>query len=127
MQTILLLVAVTTVIGHSIFPHIHHNEETPILHGQHDESTPGKHHHDENSNDNRHVVLSFAQMEDSYIPANRLIKNFGLPVEFIPFLTAIICTDNFPIDTKTHFGWYKEYPPPDNPIRILSFRGPPSA
>ena len=129
MQKILLLAAVITVIGHSIFPHIHHNEETLISHEQHhDESAPSKHHHDgESSSANRHSVLSFPQLDDNYLAPNRLVKNFELPVEFIPVLTAIIFIENFSINTKVHFGWYKKYLPPDTQIRSLSFRGPPAA
>ena len=128
MQKILLLLAVVTVIVHSIIPHIHHHDGIFITQQLHDGSTEEAYHHDdENGNDEEHSLLSFAQLDDNYIPANKLINNFELPVEFIPVLTVIGFTDHFTLRAKTHFGWYKEYPPPDNKIFTLSFRGPPAA
>jgi hypothetical protein len=128
LHKIMLLVAVTTVIGHSILPHIHHDEEFVVISDQHHHESPaGKHHHDdENDSDKRHEVFSLAQLDDNYIPAKKLYSTFGVPVEFAPLFTVILIV-NSKVATKTDFGWYKEYPPPDNPIRTLSFRGPPAA
>lgn len=128
MQKIMLLVAVVTVIVHSIIPHIHHHEGIFITHQMHDEFIEEAYHHDdENGTDEQHSLLSFAQLDNNYIPANKLINNLEIPVEFIPVLTAIGFADHITVRTKTHFGWYKEYPPPDNKILTLSFRGPPAA
>ena len=128
MQKILLLVAVVTVIVHSVIPHIHNHHVTFITQQLHDEYIEDAYHHDdENGTDEQHSFLSFAQLDDNYIPANKLINNLELPVEFIPLLTSIGFTDHFSVKTKTHFGWYKEYPPPENKISTLSFRGPPAA
>lgn len=126
----MLLTAIAMVIGHSVFPHLHHNEDSVLSHQQHhDGPAPGKHQHDdeENSDGKQHDVLAFAQMDDSFIPAKRLIRNFEFPVEFIPGLISTILSDNFSVKTKADFGWYKEYPPPNCHFHIPSLRGPPVA
>ena len=79
LRKIMLLSAITMVIGHSVFPHIHHYEDKGISHQQHNDGpSSGKHHHDDekSSDGKQHDVLAFAQMDDSFIPAKRLIKNF---------------------------------------------------
>lgn len=126
LQKIMLLVAVTTVVGHSIFPHIHHNEIT-LGHDQHHHDSNSKHDHDDeqNSNDQHHDLLSFAQLEDNYIPAKKLYSTFTVPIEFVAALT-IIFVDNSRVATKTHYGCCEEYPPPDNHFCTSYLRGPPT-
>lgn len=128
LQKIMLLVAVTTVIGHSIFPHIHHNEITFAREQHHhDGDSNSKHHHDdeEESNNKQHDLLSFAQLDDNYVPAKKPYCNFEAPIELIPLITALFI-DNSTVATKTHFGWYQEYPPPNDHFRSSSLRGPPA-
>ena len=123
LHKILLLVAVVTVISHSIVPHLHHNELT----GEHQELSNIRHHHEHEheSKNNDHEVFSFAQLDDNYVPAKGLSKTFASPVEITTLLHTIVFSANSYLNTKTKFAWYKEYPPPDNPISSLSFRGPP--
>ncbi len=129
LKKITMLVAVTTVIGHSILPHLHHDEElAENNHKHHHESSAGKHDHENQNDDSKHhEVFSFAQLDDIFIPAKNPTKSFSPPVELIADLYTIIFSDDLSLIIKTHYGSHKEYPPPDNPICALSFRGPPAA
>ena len=130
LQKILLLIAVITVTGHSILPHFHH-DETPVAiqqHHQEEEQPAGHHHHDDNSDntkDNQHGLFSFAQLDEDFIPANAQIKNFELPAEYLIALIVTYLSDNYPVNTKTQFGCYIEFPPPDKYFSSSSHRGPP--
>lgn len=128
-QKIVLLVAIVTVIGHSIFPHFHSDEITVTAekHQHHDEQSSGSHHHDNDDNkDNPHSIFSFAQLDDDFIPVNGQFKNFELPAEYLPALIITFLPENYSINTKPHFGWYFEYPPPDDYLYNLPSRAPPS-
>lgn len=128
LQKILLLIAVITVTGHSIFPHIHLDDIIAFAEGHHHEQPADKHHHDDtdNSKDNQHNLFSLAQLDDNFVPANVQTKIFEPPVEYLPVMIAFF-SDNFSAGTKTHYGWYREYPPPDDYGNISSLRGPPVA
>ena len=128
LQKILLLIAVLTVTGHSILPHFHH-EETPVVVQQHhhDEEQPAGHHHeDDTSKETQHSLFSFAQLDEDFIPVKVQNKNFDLPFTYLPALNVTYLSDNFTVKTKTHFGWYKEYPPPGKSFLPFSHRGPPT-
>ena len=129
LQKILLLVAVITVTGHSILPHFHHDEiPATINHHHEDEEQPaGKHHHDDdNTKDNQHSLFSFVQLDENFVPAKGQVKTFELPVEYLPVVITFL-SSKFSASTKTHYGWYREYPPPDDYWYISSLRGPPIA
>lgn len=127
LQTILLLIAVATVIGHGILPHIHY-DETPAITNQHhhDEEQPaGKHHHhDDKNKDDQHNIFSFAQLDENFIPTKGQARTFELPVEYLHVIIEFR-SSKFSATTKIHYGWYREYPPPDNYYHITSLRGPP--
>jgi hypothetical protein len=126
LQKILLLIAVVTVTGHSILPHIHHDETLVATQQHHDEEQQpsGLSHHDDK--DDHHDIFSFAQLDENFVPENSQNKSFELPLTYLPVLIATYLSDNFPVNTKTHFGWYKEYPPPDKNFPPSSHRGPPA-
>jgi hypothetical protein len=126
LQKILLLVAVVTVIAHSTLPHHHHNE-TPVATQHHDdEKQPSGLSHHDNDKDDHHGIFSFAQLDENFVPAASQNNSVELPLTYLNALIAICLTDNFPVNTKTHFGWYREYPPPDKHFSSSSHRGPPT-
>lgn len=127
LQKILLIIAVVTVIAHSTLPHYHHDKITVAIHQQDDEEQlPGLSHHDDDKDDH-HGLFSFAQLDDNFVPVKSQTNSFELPFTFLPSLIAIYLSDNFPVNTKIHFSWYKEYPPPDKNFPPSSHRGPPTA
>jgi hypothetical protein len=127
-QKILLLVAVITVSAHSIFPHMHLDDIMTFAEDHHHEQPADTHHHDDtdNSKDNQHNLFSLAQLDENFVPANGQAKNFKLPVEYIAAFIVTYLSDKFPVHTKTHFGWYKEYPPPHDYRFNLPSRAPPA-
>lgn len=127
LQKILLIIAVVTVIAHSTLPHYHHDKITVAIHQQYDEEQlSGLSHHDDDKDDH-HGLFSFAQLDENFVPVNSQTNSFELPFTFLPSLIAIYLSDNFPVNTKIHFSWYKEYPPPDKNFPPSSHRGPPTA
>lgn len=129
LQKILLLIAVITVTGHDILPHLHHDEPAIIVnqHQNEEQQPAGKHHHDDDKNkNNHHGIFSFVQLDENFIPANGQAKTFELPVMYMPVLITFL-SNNFSASAKTHYGWYREYPPPDDYCYISSLRGPPRA
>jgi hypothetical protein len=120
-----MLVAVATVIGHASFPHHHHIEiQSSKQHNHHHHHDQKHHEHDHDSSD-PHNIFSFSQLDKDFLP-----KQFGkiiidLPVIYLltPFFTYHI--DSFKANSKIHFGYYREYPPPDNFLPDLFSRPPP--
>ena len=128
LHKILLLIAVLTVTGHSILPHYHH-EETQIAVQQHhhDEEQPaGQHHEDDTSKDTQHSLFSFAQLDENFVPANSQNNSFELPLTYLSAFLVTYLSDDFPVNTKTHFGCYKVFPPPEKYFPSSSRRGPPT-
>ena len=129
LQKILMLFAVITVIGHSILPHFHH-DEIPVVIKQyhHDEQPAGYHPHDEDDNtqDNQHRLFSFVQLDENFVPVKKENKIFEQTYTYLPVLNGTYLSDNFPVNTKTHFGCYKEFPPPEKYFPSSSHRGPPT-
>lgn len=128
LQKIILVVAVITVTAHSIFPHFHLDEIIAFVEDHHHHEQPGSHHHDdaENSKENQKSLFSFAQLDDDFIPANDQPKNVELPAEYLATFIVAYVSNRFPVNTKTQFGWYIEYPPPDNHCYNLPSRAPPA-
>lgn len=129
MQKIVLLIAIVTVAGHSILPHIHHDEISVAIHQHHHEEQPAGHHpfdEDNNTQDNDHRLFSFAQLDENFVPSNGQVKNFELPLTYLPALIVIYQQDVFSVKTKTHFGCYKVFPPPERYFSSSSHRGPPT-
>lgn len=125
-HNILLLVAVITVLAHSTSAH-HHHDETTIAMEHHEEEEPSDVTHHDNGKDDHDGIFSFAQLDESFVPVNSQKSSFELPLTYLPALIATYLADNFSANTKTQFGWYKEYPPPDKNLPPSSHRGPPTA
>ena len=126
LQKILLLISVITVIAHSTLPH-HHHEENSVAKQHHEEEQqlPGVNHHDDNKGDH-HGLFSFAQIDENFIQVNSQNNSFELPLTYLSSLILTYLPENFSANTKTHFGWYKEYPPPEKSFLPFSHRGPPT-
>jgi hypothetical protein len=114
LQRILLFIAVITVAGHSIIPHFHHQAEQAVE----------KHHHD-NEEDDHHGIFSFAQLDEDFVPAKLQLSGLELPVIYL--LTPVISfhLEIIANNSKTHFGCYREFPPPNSYLSKLPARAPP--
>jgi hypothetical protein len=115
MYKILMLVAVATVIGHNSMPHYHHEMIEALAHLDDDHHAPHQHtnsHADEQDNTNDHSIFSFAQLDDDFLPSKFSKINFELPILYVltPAITYHFnrCNEQ----SKTHFGYYVEFPPP---------------
>ncbi len=115
LQKILLFIAVITVAGHSIIPHFHHEAQQAV---------EKHHHHDEE--DDHHSIFSFAQLDENFVPAKLQVAGLELPVIYLitPVISAHL--EIIASNSKAHFGYYREFPPPENYISKLPSRGPPS-
>jgi hypothetical protein len=110
---ILLSIAVITVIGHNTLPHLHDDhEQTLAIH---------KHEMEQKS----HNVFSFAQLDDDFVPAKFQQENIALPIVYLltPFIDYQLKL--LKGKSKDHFGYYREYPPPDIFLSDLPLRAPP--
>ena len=128
LQKILLFIAVATLIGHSSLPHHHHEEIEAVAHHHHDDGQATQsHHEDHNKNkDEDHSLFSFAQLDENFVPVKFQDVSIELPIFYL--LTPLITYhyNLYKVKSKTQFGYYKEYPPPDNYLSNLPSRGPPS-
>ncbi len=129
LQKILLFVAVATIIGHSSLPHHHHEQIETVAHHDHQDEgletgSHDKDHHE--SKDEEHSIFSFAQLDENFVPVKFQDVSIELPIIYL--LTPVITYhyNLFRAKSKTHFGFYKEYPPPGNYLSQLPSRGPPS-
>lgn len=128
-KKMLLILAVFTVIAHSILPHVHLYDVVAITNHHHHPDGPAHHHHshdDHGSQEKHHNLFSFAQLDDDFIPAKGPFKKFELPVQYLSPVAITYLLDTFPVYIKKVFGRYKEYPPPDNYFFNLPSRAPPA-
>lgn len=128
-QKILLFIAVATVVGHSTLPHYHHEQIETVAHHKHhhDEQGKGTHTHGQDENkEEEHSLFSFAHLDEDYVPGK--LQNISIELPILYVLTAFITYQHNLLRerSKTHFGYYKEYPPPGNYLSQLPTRGPPS-
>jgi hypothetical protein len=109
-----LSLAVVTIIGHNTMPHLHYDDNPAVVH----------HHHDSNEND-QHNLFSFAQLDNDFVPAKFQQVSISLPIIYL--LTPFIDYQHKLLkeQSKTHFGYYREYPPPDVYPSDLPLRAPP--
>jgi hypothetical protein len=129
LQKILLLFAIVTVIAHSTLPHLHHDEIPAISQQHHHDEQPVGHHPfdaDNNTQDNQHRLFSFAQLDENFVPVNNQNNSFELPLTYLSAFLVTYLSDGFPVNTKTHFGCYKVFPPPEKYFPSSSHRGPPT-
>jgi hypothetical protein len=109
-----MLVAVATIISHNSIAHHHHEDMKPFV--QHDL----QHHHDNtshdhdnhNEGDSQHNIFSFAQLDEDYLPTKYQKVSIEVPILYL--LTPLITFKLHQLheNTKTHFGYYREFPPP---------------
>ena len=128
LQKILLLIAVITVVGHNTLPHHHYEEiQELIQHHHNEEQEEPQHHHDHDENkDDEHGIFSFAQLDENFVPAKWQDISIALP--FLYLVTPVITYQYnlLKANSKTHFGYYKEFPPPGNYLLNLPSRAPPA-
>jgi hypothetical protein len=123
---LLMLVAVATIMGHNSLPHHHHTGKPPAAHhhDHHDHhENSGHHHHHEHNED--HNIFSFAQLDDEFRPSQFSKVNIDLP--FLYLLTPVLTFHLHQVKTKTktNFGYYREFPPPNFITSHLFSRPPP--
>jgi hypothetical protein len=122
---ILFVLAVLTILCHNMFPHQHHDEAIAIVkHEHHKEHHAGNHHHHEKESNKDHGIFSFAQLDEGFIPTKIKSVSIDLPA---CLLTPAIAYQihEYRVHPKMHFGFYREYPPPDPDFSHLPLRGPP--
>jgi hypothetical protein len=125
-----MLVAVAKIVGHNSLPH-HHHINMPALahHDDHheDEGTATDHHYHEQDNEDHHNIFSFAQLDEDFLPSQFSKANIDLPILYL--LTPVITfqLQQLKEQSKTHFGYYREFPPPDKYSSNLFSRPPPEA
>ena len=128
LQKILLFIAVIIVVGHNTLPHHHYEDiQELIQHHHNNEQEEPRHHHDHDENkDNEHDIFSFAQLDESFVPAKWQHLSLKLPVLY--FVTPVVTYQYNLIRerSKTHFGYYREFPPPGNFLSNLFSRPPPA-
>src|SRR5215207_3695904 len=111
-QKIVLFVAVATIIGHTSLPHHHYDAiEVLIHHLDHDDD---------------HNLFSFAQLDEDFVPVKSQKVNFDLPILYLLTPAITYHSNQIKKQSKTHFGYYREFPPPDNYTFHLFSRPPPA-
>jgi hypothetical protein len=123
-----MLVAVATIIGHNSMPHHHHAEIQLLAHhnDHHDEEGTEADHHQEQNKKDHHNIFSFAQLDEDFVPSQFNKINIDLPILYL--LTPVITyqIDQLKEQSKNHFGYYREFPPPGNYLSDLFSRPPPA-
>lgn len=122
-RIICLILSLSVVLAHSIFPHHHHLVSDQTAHNEdidHHEDAD-HHHHDDESDD--HNVFSFGQLEDSFLTGKQVIlSSIALEAIEIPIWSFKIVrpekSENFCLRDI-------ELPPLLRCLQI-DFRGPPS-
>ena len=128
---ILILIAILTVMGHSVFPHLHLPDNTKATsgHQHHPDTHHGNgHHHEQEDNSTQKLplnIFSFAQIDEDFAPGVQLNPSFEQPVVFIYSngYVAIVEAPQKLIPSKN--GCYTEYPPPIVLLTGLPARAPP--
>ena len=129
-QKAMLFVAVATIIGHNSLPHHHHEAVEAAAHYQeHDENhdAPFQHHEDDQDTEHHHNLFSLTRLGDDFIPTSFLKVKLELPILYLPVPSITYYLSEIKEQSKTHFGYYQEYPPPGNDLSSVQLRGPPFA
>jgi hypothetical protein len=124
-----MLFAVATIIGHNSMPHHHHTEIQLLTHHNdhhNEQGTEADHHDQEQNKEDHHNIFSFAQLDEDFVPPQFSKVNIDLPILYL--LTSVITYqfNKLKEKSKTHFGYYREFPPPDNYSSNLFSRPPPA-
>jgi hypothetical protein len=111
----LLMLAMAILLGHNFTPH-HHDIEA-LNYYDHNEGP-------EHDND-EHNIFSFAHLDENFFPSESCSVNIDLPVAYL--LTPLIGFQLRQLQqvSKTHFGYYREYPPPAIYLSGIPLRAPP--
>jgi len=108
---ILLLVAYSFVLAHTLVPH-HHDDEKEAIESHHDD---GKDHN----------IFSFGQIDHSFLPSQKaVVKQSDLASisPFVFYFSNLFVSLN---SSNITFQVLEEFPPPKNYFHPYSFRGPP--
>jgi hypothetical protein len=124
-----MLVAVATIVGHNSMLHHHHVDIHSFAHHDdhhQDESSDTDHHDHERKEEDHHNIFSFAQLDEDFLPSQFSKSSIDLPLLYL--LTPVI---NFHLNklkesSTAHFGFYREFPPPENYSSHLFSRPPPA-
>jgi len=113
-----MMIAIAISLGHNFMPHHHgHNSEISDYHEEH---------HEESGHDNdHHKIFSFVQLDENFLPSHSGNVDIDLPIVYL--MAPLI---NYPLrqleqQSKTHFGYYREHPPPAIYRCDLPLRAPP--
>ncbi len=124
-----MVVAVATIVGHNTLPHHHHELIVALAHhnDHHEvEDTDTDHHNHEQNREDHHSIFSFAQLDEDFVPSQFSKVSIDLPILYL--LTPVI-TNQFKQlkeNSKSHFGYYREFPPPGHYSSNLFSRPPPA-
>jgi hypothetical protein len=125
-----MLVAVATIIGHHSMPH-HHHEHIQLLahHDDHhvEEGTDIDHYDQEQSQDDHHNIFSFFQLDEDFLPTQFSKVNIDLPLLYLLTPSITFHFKQLKENSKTHFGFYREFPPPPKDHSPNLFSRPPPA
>jgi len=124
-----MLFAVATIVGHNTLPHHHHELiEALAHHNDHHEveDTDTDHHDHEQNRKDHHNIFSFAQLDEDFVPSQFSKVSINLPILYL--LTPVITNQvkQLKENSKSHFGYYREFPPPGNYSFNLFSRPPPA-
>ena len=113
-----MMIAIAIMLGHNFMPH-HHDHDTAIP-DYHNE-----HHEDSEHDKDHHNIFSFAQLDENFLPSHFGNVNIDLPIVYLLAPLIIYQLKQLEQQSKTHFGYYREYPPPDTYLSDLPLRAPP--
>ena len=111
-----MMVAVAIMLGHNFMPH-HHDTEAPGYYNEH--------HEDSEQDKDHHNIFSFAQLDENFLPSQSGSINVDLPVAYLPTPLIRYQLRQLKQESKTHFGYYREYPPPAIYLSGRPLRAPP--
>ena len=123
-----MLVAVATIVGHNTLPHHHHVDIQSLAHHNdhhEDDGTGPDHHNQEQNKEDHHNIFSFAQLDDGFLPSQFSKASIDLPLLYLLTPVITVQLNKLMERSKTHFGYYREYPPPDIFLSDLPLRAPP--
>ena len=127
---ILMLMAVTTIVGHSSLPHHHHNEVDKLSRhhaNHHHNDATGHHHHDHPQQPaESHNIFSYGSLADDFLPTQFSTFSGNLPVFYLVSSIISIHFNQIKEGPKCQFNFYREFPPPRYISPQLFSRPPPA-
>lgn len=122
---IILFLALSVVLAHSVFPHHHHQPELASQSeaDHHDHEGSNVHHHDEDhSDDHHHGLFTDSQIDHAFLTSKQVVVPMAVtPVIKIFHWSFIICYNQVP----DNFYRKDVELPPLIRCQEISFRGPP--